>query len=223
MSDAKTLVQPIADIAVLALRSLLWSFLSMVFLGMILAIPSFLIAGKHHTLWGVLAALVSLLASAWLGWLLASKRGTAAGLLAAVKRYQVGTQAVHAVFDRIPRIGDIQANASLLPLAEAERILRTARLDIPAASVEGGAISRWIKRKIQRNLYVEIVQIALTQARTQPAGVDLIKLRDLVAQEANGALIRKLEDGQRVALLFASVLVLLAIGSAFLIRLLSAL
>lgn len=214
MADLSTITKHIASIAIPALRSFTLSFIGMLALGGMLAGPCFWVASKNSALYGGLAALIALGACGGFGWAVAMKRSIASGLLAAVTRFQAASETVRFVFDRIPKLKEAQEKASLIPAKEAETLFRGAVSDFISAPEAGGGFQGWIKRKIQTSLCERISLLTLAEFHASDGGVDLIKVRDKVAQKADSALKERLEDAKSSTLWLVLAAVVISVGVA---------
>jgi hypothetical protein len=222
MTDVNAAIKNLTAIAIPAARTFVLTFAAMLLLGFILVAPAFYIASPVSVWWGALGGFLALAATGALGWMMASKKAIAAGLKAAIDKYQAGSNMVRMIFAKIPGIETAQSAASLLPLGEAESLFKKAVQDTVSAPQEGGGIQGFIRRKVQDNLCEKISSLTLTQFRAEQGGVDLIKVRDLIAAKADVAIQEKIESVRSSANLFILFAILASVGLAFAVRILSA-
>jgi hypothetical protein len=218
MIDMNSLLKNIGSIAIPAMRTFAMTFVFMLLLGIILAVPSFAIASKAGVGWGALAGFLAIGVTGCLGVLMSQKRAIASGLTVAVEKYQAGSQTVQLIFSQIPQMENVQGITSLLPLSQAESIFMKAISDTFGATAQGGGIQGFIKRKIQENLLEKVKSITMPQFRAAEGGVDLLKIRDVVAVKADAAVIEKLTGMKSSANLLIVIAIMVSLLLAFLIR-----
>lgn len=218
MADTASLLKNLATIAVSAVRTLVVTLVLMLLLGGVLMVPSFLIASKAGTWWGALAALLSLVVAGALGWMMATQKATAAALQVAVEQYQIGPQTVQALFALLPTLPGAQAAAALLPLAQAEELLHRATQALLRAPHDGGGLQGLLRRKVQGYVCEKIAVVTLAQGRGAEGGVDMQKVRDLVATAIDTALREKIDSLRSTANLWVYVTVVAAVAMAWAIR-----
>src|SRR5688572_23538040 len=207
MPDVRSLAEGLGATLSPALKSFFKTVAGMALLGLLLVLPCYFLGARVSSLGGVLGALLGLVVSIGLGVPLAGKRAALVGLMAALKGRRLGGVAVEQAFARLlgvtedeamgARGGEAARAIERLPLAELEARLRREISGLIGAPEEGGGLRSAIKRRAQQALLTRVEEITLAELRERGAdagGVDLIKVRDLVAQKADAMIEEQLSS-----------------------------
>lgn len=148
------------------------------------------------------------------GGVVSLKRALLSMLERGAERARVGERAVTALFRHVLSVapgqdGALAQAARRVPLAQAEELLRRAVQKVLSEEDSGGPIARRLHRLLMER--VESLTLARFRAEGQD-GVDLVKVRDELAQQADAALCGSLAAGRRkFTLAYALGLPLLAV------------
>ncbi|WP_437320421.1 hypothetical protein [Sorangium sp. So ce385] len=178
-----------------ALRAFFLTAATMSLLAVVLAGSSYAIAADGSALRGALAAIVALALSAVVGFTLSWKRALGAGVLQVVRSKRLGGMLVTAVFERLLGVSDeaevgarggrVAQAVEGVPINEAVKRLRLAVIHRVQAAPQGGGLRGILRRKIEAQLLKSIEALTLARFRNeahQKGGIDLVKVRDEVAQ-----------------------------------------
>ncbi|WP_437614905.1 hypothetical protein WMF20_16855 [Sorangium sp. So ce834] len=193
--DLRPFMQGVAAALGPAIRAFFLTAATMSLLAVVLAGSSYAIAADGSGPRGALAAIVALALSAVIGFTLSWKRALAAGILQVVRSKRLGGMLVTAVFERLLGVSD-QAEVGArggrvaqavegVPINEAVKRLRLAVIHRVQAAPQGGGLRGLLRRKIEAQLLKIIEALTLARFRNeahQKGGVDLVKVRDELAQ-----------------------------------------
>ncbi|KYF80636.1 hypothetical protein BE20_54455 [Sorangium cellulosum] len=193
--DLRPFMQGVAAALGPATRAFFLTAATMSLLAVVLAGSSYAIAADGSALRGALAAIVALALSAVVGFTLSWKRALGAGILQVVRSKRLGGMLVTAVFERLLGVSD-QAEAGArggrvaqavegVPINEAVKRLRLAVIHRVQAAPRGGGLRGLLRRKIEAQLLKTIEALTLARFRNeahQKGGIDLVKVRDELAQ-----------------------------------------
>ncbi|WP_437552739.1 hypothetical protein WME97_15745 [Sorangium sp. So ce367] len=226
--DLRPFVQGVAGALGPALRSFFLTAAAMSFLALVLAGSSYAIAADGSALRGGLAAVAALALSAVIGFTLSWKRALGTGILQIVRAKRLGGTLVTAVFERLLGVSE-QAEAGArggrmaqaverVPLNEAVKRLRLAVIHRVQASPTGGGVRGFLRRRIEAQLLGTIETLTLARFRNeanQGGGIDLLKVRDELAQGVDGLVTDQIEGTLlKMTLLLVGAAVLASLGAA---------
>ncbi|AUX22065.1 hypothetical protein SOCEGT47_025660 [Sorangium cellulosum] len=211
-----------------ALRSFFLTAAAMSLLALVLAASSYAVAADGSALRGALAAVVAVAVSAVLGFTLAWKRALGTGVLQVVRARRLGGMLVSAVFDRVLGVtGQAEAGArggrlaqavERVPLNDAAKRLRLAVIHRVQAAPQGGGARGYLRRRIEARLLGYVERLTLSRFRdeaNQKGGIDLIKVRDEVAQAVDDLVADQIEGALlKMTLLLAGAAALASLGAA---------
>lgn len=142
--------------------------------------------GKHMLLGAVCALLLFTLG----GFGLAGQRAVGTALLEGLRRAQLGTRTVRALFEALAATRGAQA-LERLPLAQAEEKLRAVAHQIITSPMEGGGLRASLGRKIRNALVEKVETLTVKRFRAEGAdagGIDVQKIGDELAAKADETL-----------------------------------
>ncbi|WP_437878252.1 hypothetical protein [Sorangium sp. So ce513] len=226
--DLRPFMQGVASALGPALRSffLTAAVMSLVALG--LAGASYAIAADGSALRGALAAVVALALCTVIGFTLSWKRALGVGVLSVVRAKRLGGTLVAAVFERLlgvseqaeagARGGRVAQAVERVPLNDAVKRLRLAVIHRVQAAPQGGGLRGLLRRKIEAKLLGAIETMTLARFRdeaNQKGGIDLIKVRDELAEGVDGFVADEIEGTLlKMTLLLVGAAALASLGAA---------
>ncbi|WP_437310442.1 hypothetical protein [Sorangium sp. So ce388] len=226
--DLRPFVQGVASALGPALRSFFLTAATMSLLAVGLAGASYAIAADGSALRGALAAVVALALCAVIGFTLSWKRALGTGILEVVRARRVGGMLVAAVFERLlgvselaeagARGGRVAQAVERVPLNDAVKRLRLAVIHRVQAAPRGGGLRGLLRRKIEARLLGTIETLTLARFRdeaNQKGGIDLLKVRDELAQGVDGLVTDQIEGTLlKMTLLLVGAAALASLGAA---------
>lgn len=230
MAERAELMRTLGRILAPAGRTLVLTWVATTALGLAVSAGASYVASARS---GTAAAAVGLLSVvAWLfaATLLAGKRATARGLVVATEEIGLGAHLLGVLFERMLRVdedGEMGARGVAaaqrvenLPLREAEARLSAAVEQIATAPEEGGGVTGGLRRRVRDVALERVAAITLTRFRDEAAtagGVDLVRVRDALAEQVDDFIAEGIEDAAlRVTLLGVGAAVALSVTAALL-------
>lgn len=194
MADLGPVVGAVGELAApllgRAFRAFVATTFGMITLGVVVA------GGSMYFLWekgakhGLLGAVAALAIFTLAGFGLAGQRAVASALLEGVRRAQLGTRTVRAIFDALAETRGAQA-LERLPLAQAEEKLRAVVHQIVTSPTSGGGLRAKLGRRIRDGLVQKVEALTVRRFRAEGAGaggIDVQKIGDELAARADEAL-----------------------------------
>jgi hypothetical protein len=173
-----------------ALRAFIATTFGMLTLGVLVAVGSVYALGDKGGKHMLLGALCAVLLFTVGGFALAGQRAVGSALLEGLKRAQLGTRTVRALFDALAATRGAQA-LERLPLAQAEEKLRAVAHQIITSPVEGGGLRASLGRKIRNGLVEKVEALTVKRFRAEGAdagGIDVKRIGEELAAKADDAL-----------------------------------
>jgi hypothetical protein len=208
MVDVRGILGDVAGLLLVALRSFALTLLFLVLLGLALAAVSYYVLSGHSQLYGVLSALVAFIECVVVGVLLGGKRSIAVTLIHVLRKYQIGSNAVRLIFDRLLGVSAEQTHGERggwavqtverLPLAQAEQRLDDAVHHILQSTTKDRGVTGWLRCRVQTRLTDAVRKLTLARFReedVQHGGVDLVKVQDDLGGRIDDVLVGKLRGG----------------------------
>jgi hypothetical protein len=230
MSRTKQFLESLPALGMAAGGSFAKTILGMGALAMGLAVVAFAIVFRGVVWHGAIAAMLALLVTMVLGLVLAFQRGAARAIMKGIEQHALASQAVGLVFGKLLGLADDapegeRGNAAAqaierLPLGEAESRLRSA-MDTARREIDDGAVSGWLATRVHTRLIGVVEQITLARFRTADAtkGIDLLQVRDALAEELERQVRRQIKGAvQRATLGLLLASVALSVGIAVAVR-----
>ncbi|WP_437818765.1 hypothetical protein [Sorangium sp. So ce1078] len=226
--DLRPFMQGVAAALGPAIRSFFLTAAAMSLLAVVLAASSYAIAADGSALRGALAAVAALGLCAVVGFTLSWKRALGAGVLQVVRSRRLGGMLVTVVFERLLDVSE-QAEAGArggrmaqaverVPINDAVKRLRLAVIHRVQAAPQGGGVRGFLRRKIEAQLLGIIETLTLSRFRdeaNQKGGIDLLKVRDEVAQGVDDFVTDEIEGTLLVTtLLLVGAAALASLGAA---------
>lgn len=225
MPDLGPLVEALGPLVGPLLGAFLRTTLGMFVLTSILAGVAYKIAAQSGSpMRSFLAVVLVFVLGAALGGILAVKRAVLQALRQGVSRLQLGQRTFGALFARIlglsgakgvgmagERGGAVAKIVEKLPLARAEQLLSEA----VAGLYKEGGVSGFFRTRLHRAIVERVAAITLARLRAEGAqagGVDLIKVRDELAEKSEELLCSVFDKAMlKLTAVFALVLAAFAI------------
>jgi hypothetical protein len=173
-----------------AFKAFIATTFGMITLGVLVALGSvYALAdkGAKHMLLGAVCALLLFTVG---GFALAGQRAVGSALLEGLRRAQLGTRTVRALFSALAATRGAQA-LERLPLAQAEEKLRAVAHQIITSPVEGGGLRASLGRKIRDSMVTKVEALTVKRFRAEggdAGGIDVKKIGDELAAKADEAL-----------------------------------
>jgi hypothetical protein len=200
-----------------ALRVMMRTALGMMLLALILSGVAFYIAYEGTWWHGVLAVLLTLVNAAILGSILSVKRAVLGALARGLQKQKLGQSVASMVFKPDGPLGKV---ADRVPLAEAERRLRSAVEAVLSKRAQQTGLRARFARSIQTRCLEGIEQVTLTRFRADAAeqggGVDLAKIGAELGDRADQLLFNKVHGAANK---LTAVMMLASSGIAVLVAL----
>jgi hypothetical protein len=175
-----------------ALQAFLRTALGMMVLAVVLAGVAFAIAFDGVWWRGALAVVLTLVDAGVIGGILSVKRAVLGALSRGLQQQHLGQRAALLVFSPDGPLGKV---AERVPLAEAERRLRSAVEGLLGQAAQQTGVRAWFARGLQANLLGGIEQVTLARFRADAAehggGVDLAKVGAELGDRADQLLFSK--------------------------------
>jgi len=210
-------IELVGSVAGEALKAFFRTALGMLVLAFALSGAAFAIAFDGVWWRGVLAVLLTLVDAGVIGGILSVKRGVLGALAGGLQRQHLGQRAAGMVF---APDGPLGKAAERVPLAEAERRLRSAVEAILGQRAQQTGVRAWFARSIQTRLVLGIEQVTLARFRDDAAehggGVDLAKVGTELGERADQLLLGKVRGAANK---LTAMLVLAASGLAVVVAL----
>lgn len=194
MADLGPVVGAVGDLAApllgRALKAFLATWLGMFALGLAVAVGSVWVAWGHGPRAVSLAGLGGCLLFGLAGFALAGQRAVGAALLEGLRRAQLGTRTVRAIFDALADTRGAEVLARL-PLAAAEERLRAVVQSIITSPARGGGLRASLGRRIRNTLVEKVEALTVARFRAEGAGeggIDVQKIGAELAGKADAAL-----------------------------------
>ncbi|MBI3821642.1 MAG: hypothetical protein HY289_03070 [Planctomycetes bacterium] len=204
--DVRVLATHLAGLAWVAVRSFVGTVTVLILEGIVLATASWYVLGQYWWVYGLMAAFVALVEAVVTGIFLGAKRALVMTFAHGLGKLRLGEMLLRLVFDRMIGIASTEAVGERggrlvqvierLPLAKADERLRKVIQDLTGEAGQGS----WLRRKIQSRLLDAVSKYTLARFRDEDAergGVDLIKVKDEIEQNADDAIVRKVRGGVR--------------------------
>jgi len=232
VADISAVVSPLLELLApllgQALRAFLRTTVGMICLGGVLAVASFVVAARVSPLHGLLAVVAALALCAVLGTILATKRAVGATLSRGIRELGVARKTTTWLFAQMlgvdergvvgARGGVVATTLERLPLAQAEQRLADVVQRAVAPDPAATGLRAWLARKLQRRLLDVIQRVTAAEFRTAAAGeggVDLVRVRDGLADRMDTLLHERVEGGTRsVTVLLIGAAVALSIAAS---------
>lgn len=184
-------------------------------LGLLLAIGCFAIAADGSILRGVLAAIVALVATGFLGTILAFNVAVSLGVARAVREAQLGTKVLQALLDEI-NSGSLE-KLDGLKITELENKLNSAAKAVIADDdfpVGLAGVSQWLANRIERVVIWATVRVVISQCSSgegEDRVVDFGRLQELLSGKIDAYIIDLVRsDVRRLSLSLAGAVVSLS-------------
>ena len=231
--DISAAVAPLIKLLAPLFGELLMAFLrttvGMICLGGGLAVVAFAMAARVSPLHGLLAACIAVAACTVIGVILATKRAVGASLMLAVGELRLGKTTTQWLFAQMLGVDDgaaigargvvVATTLERLPLAQLEQRLAEVVDRAVAPDRAATGVRAWLQRKLVARLLGAIAQVTVSRFRSAAAdagGIDLIRVRDELAERMDGLVRDRIAGGTRkVTVLLVAAAVALAIGGAF--------
>jgi len=211
------IVELVGSAAGEALKAFLRTALGMLVLAFALSGAAFAIAFDGVWWRGALAVALTLVNAGVIGGILSVKRAVLGALGSGLQRQHLGQRAALMVFSPDGPLGKV---AERVPLAEAERRVRSAVEGILGQRAQQTGIRAWFARAIQTRLVLGIEQVTLARFRDDATehggGVDLAKIGAELGDRADQLLFSKVRGAANQ---LTALLVLGASGLAVVVAL----
>jgi len=194
----------LANLAWVALRSLIGTILVLTSAGIVLAVLSYFCLYESDWRYASFAAALVIMESMIAGFVLGMKRAMIMSVAHGLGTLRLGRSVVQLVFTRMlgaerggeigERGGQISRSLERLPLADAEELLGGAVRNLTGGVEQAG----WLRRKIQMRLLAMVQKFTLARFREEGAkhgGIDLLKVQEELEKTVDEALVRKVRAG----------------------------
>ena len=192
-----------------ALRAFAATTFGMITLGVVVAGGSTYILWEKGAKHGLLGAFSALALFTVAGFALGGQRAVGSALIEGLRRAQLGSRAVRAIFDALAETRGAQA-LERLPLAQAEEKLRAVVHQIITSPATGGGLRAKLGRRIRDTLVQKIEALTVSRFRaegTAAGGIDIQKIGEELATRADEAL------GDQVRGMMRRVTLLIVLGA----------
>jgi hypothetical protein len=220
------LVDLVGPLVSKALTAFVQTTVGMVTLGVVSSIGVWFIAADGNTLRGVVAVAIAAVVFAVLGVMLGLKRAVGSALLLGFSKLHLGQKLGAVLFKRILDVDDADVHgergvrvataSERLPLKRAEERLQSAVNTLLRA--DGEKPLGFLRRKLQEAALERVALVTAKRFREDAAahgGVDLVKVRDELAQKFDELVVDAIEGGLfKVTVLLVVVASALSVGSA---------
>ena len=201
MTAPRSLFDGLADAVKPALGSLAATGAGVVALDVVLAWRGYLLAaGGVSAARGLLGLAATLAVCVPLGTALVTKRAVFAGLLGVLDKRRLGAAVLGRSFDLLLPAAATPGALTVLdrvPLAEAEDRLRRATASLTSAAPERGVLG-WIGQRVEERVVAAVEAMTLARFRAEGEnGVDLVRVRDELTGQVDGAIAAHLRAARR--------------------------
>ncbi|HZU38688.1 MAG TPA: hypothetical protein VFA18_22365 [Gemmataceae bacterium] len=220
--DVQSICSHFASLAWVALRSFLGTLFALTLAGILLAGLAYYFLYELHWIYGVIAAVVTLVESVMTGIVLGIKRATVMVVAQGLGSLRLGQSFVHFCFGRMSGVVEgmehgergerIARSLERLPLAQAERMLTGVVQDLTGTMQQGS----WLRQKIQTRLLEAVRSCTLARFREEDAqhgGIDLLKVRDELERTVDDVLVQQVRRSLRYWLVLVIIGLPLVVAS----------
>ncbi len=231
MPSPSSIKEVVTDLAGTALRAFVGAFLRMLALCLLVLVVAVVIAAPGGVRAAILLGLFVLALGAFLSWSAAIRGAVSAALIAGWQKMQLGSRTMRLLFERIlamdehAEAGDrdrgVAAPIERLPLVEAESRLRRAVNTVLGETAQHKGIRGALARRIEASALrrVEALTLRAFHDEEDGAGVDLVKVRDALAEGIDAEVEERLRGiATRSAYLAAAAMIAIPVACAFFVR-----